>query len=652
MSAVETELAASDVWLPSQTDLERSRALDLARHAGCESVSELVAQADADPAWFWGLVPAWLGLPWETAPARTVDGLATGHDARWYPGARFNLAYACVDRWVEQGRGADTALRWELEDGSRGAWSFTELAWEVDQLAGGLRGLGVGAGDRVGLQLPMVKEAAVLMLACARIGAVCVPVFSGFGAEAVTERLRDSEAVVHVVADSYDRRGRHVDVREQLAGPLGSVSSLRHTLVVPVGAAVRDNPAFPGEIAYGDVLSSGTAVPAHTEWVAADCPFLIAFTSGSTGKPKGVVLGQVGFAVKAGLDAAWSFDLGPKDTVTWITDPGWIMSPIAVLGGLLNGSTVAMFAGTPDYPHPGRVWEFAEGHGVTMLGLSPTLVRLMMSHDAVPSAGQLTSVRAAASSGEPWTPDAYHWLHAVALDGTRPIINYSGGTEVSGAILSNTSAEPIHPCAFSGSMPGMGADLVDAEGASVRAGLGELVLRGASPGMPLTFWRAQERYVETYWCRWPGIWHHGDFAERDPRGVWFIRGRSDDTLKIAGKRIGPAEVEAVVNSVTGVVESAAVGLPDPVKGDSLVVFVRAGAAVPDPDLADVVRDAVAVRLGKALLPKAVHVVPGLPRTRSGKILRRLIKATYLGTPPGDLSAVDNPEVLGHIEAVR
>ncbi len=641
-----------DMWVPGPDYLVRSRALELVRLAGCTDIAELIERADLDPAWFWGLVPVWLGLPWQTPPTNTVDGLASGHEASWFPGAEFNIADACVDRWIRAGRGDAQALKWEMEDGARGSWSFRELAEQVDRLSIALKDLGVTSGDRVGMQLPMVKEAAVVMLACAKIGAVAVPVFSGFGADAVVERLNFAGARVHVVASSYQRRGKHVDVRGQIARQMAAVQTLQHTIVVDVESLPGDTvPAFPGEISYEDLTARRSSAPVETEWVGSDQPLLIAFTSGSTGKPKGVVLGQVGFAVKAGFDAAYSFDIGDTDTATWITDPGWIMSPIVVLGGLLNGSAVAMFPGTPDYPGPDRVWRFVRDHGVTMLGLSPTLVRLLMGNDATPPADSVARLRVLASSGEPWTPDAYHWLHSVAMGGSRPIINYSGGTEVSGGILSNTTAEPIHPCAFSGALPGMGADVADVDGERLALGLGELVLRTPSPGMPLTFWADPDRYVDTYWRRWPGIWHHGDFAERH-EGAWYIRGRSDDTMKIAGKRVGPAEVEAVVNSVPGVIESAAIGLPDPVKGDALVVFVRARREFPSDGLVETVQRTVAERLGRALLPKRVHVVPALPRTRSGKILRRLIKATCLGTPVGDTSAVDNPESLRHIEATR
>lgn len=651
----------ANVWSPGPTELARSRMLDFARSLGLDSVAALTAYADREPLVFWGAVAEWLDLDWQRRPDAVADQLEDGHVTRWFPGGALNIADNAVDRWVRRGRGEETALSWELEDGETGTWTFIELAAAVDAVCHGLVALGVNPGDRVGLQLPMIKESAVALLACAKLGAVCVPVFSGYGAPAVVERLQFAGARVHIVADSFPRRGKAVDVRGALAHALTDVDSLAATIVVGEADEASDLPRFPAEVSWAEV-ARGDRGPFTAAEVSVEHPLLIAFTSGSSGKPKGIVLGHAGFAVKAGSDAAFSFDLGPGDTATWITDPGWIMSPIVLLGGLIAGSGVALYGGTPDWPSTARVWDFARKAGVTMLGVSPTLVRLLMSKPAeLPI--ERGGLRVLASSGEPWTPDAYDWLYADAFEGQLPIINYSGGTEVSGAILSNTTAQPIHPCGFAGSMPGMGADVVDADGQAIADGVGELVLRNPSPGMPLSFWGDPDRYRATYWERWAGLWHHGDWVERGDEGVWFIRGRSDDTLKIAGKRVGPSEIEAVVNSIQGVVESAAVGMPHPVKGEALVVFARCDhsrspglndgvLSESDADLAAQIADEVAAKMGKALRPMRVHVVEALPRTRSGKILRRVIRAVYVGESAGDLSALDDPAAISVIEATR
>ncbi|MEV6927583.1 AMP-binding protein [Dactylosporangium sp. NPDC051485] len=659
------------IWRPSEEELRASRILAFAGEHNILSVSELVRRADEDPAWFWGAVADWLGIQWQVTPSAVVDDLDRGAYARWYVGGSLNLAENAVDRWVRQGRAGETALSWQTDDGATGSWTFRELQAQVDRLGHGLRSLGVRPGDTVGVQLPMVREAAVALLACAKTGAICVPVFSGFGPSAVVERLRAAGAKVHIVADAYRRRGRRIDVRTGLAPALATVPSIVATVVAaldPIGPDItgaapdqagtgakgaRATLRFPGEEDWDRLVADADPRPLDGAVLPADHPLLIAYTSGSTGRPKGVVLTHAGFAVKAGSDAAFCFGLGPGEVGTWITDPGWIMFPITLLGGLIAGSATALFGGTPDHPGTDRMWNFARATGVTMLGVSPTLVRTLMGAGADPSAAGVPSLRRLASSGEPWTPDAYAWLFADAFGRALPIINYSGGTEVSGGILANTTAQPIFPCAFAGSLPGMAADVVDTEGVTLGAGVGELVLRRPSPGMPSTFWEEPERYAQTYWATWPGIWHHGDWAERTP-DAWYIHGRSDDTLKIAGKRVGPAEVEGVVNAVPGVVESAAIGVPDGIKGDALVVFARCAddAGIDPSELPPAISAALVSHLGPTMRPRSVHIAAMLPRTRSGKILRRVIRALFLGEPTGDVSALQDPSALAAIEALR
>lgn len=644
------------VWKPGRVELERSRILAFARHVGCDDLPTLRRWAHDQPAAFWRSVASWLQLEWQRTPTAILDQLDTPHETKWFVGGALNVADQAVDRWIRAGRGDDVALLWELDDASRGSWTFSELAAEVDRVSHGLLLAGIGFGDRVGIQLPMVRESVVAQLACAKIGAVSIPIFSGFGAAAVVDRLKIGAAKAHIVANGFTRRGKEVRVSHDLADALAGVDTLVATIVVPL-LTEADEPELPKQVSWAALgrQSHGEALtPAECP---ADHPLFIAFTSGTTGAPKGIVLSHAGFAVKAGSDAAFSFDIGPGDVATWITDPGWIMSPIVVLGGLITGSSVALYAGTPDWPNADRIWAMVRSLGVTMMGISPTLIRTLIGADhAKPiDAGGL---RVLASSGEAWTPDAYEWLYEYAGRGRIPIINYSGGTEVSGAILSNTTAEPIHPCGFAAPLPGMGADVVDADGIGIERGIGELALRRPSPGMPLTIWGNHQRYFETYWNRWPGVWHHGDWVEVDAEGIWFIRGRSDDTLKIAGKRLGPAEVESIVNADSRVLESAAVGVADDIKGEALVVFACVAETLMSGDatVAEELRHQIAAdigrQLGKPLTPKRVHLVRALPKTRSGKILRRVIKAVYSGDDSGDTSSLDDPAALEAIRALR
>jgi acetyl-CoA synthetase len=483
----------------------------------------------------------------------------------------------------------------------------------------------------------MVPAAVSTTLACARVGAVVVPLFSGFGLAGSAERIADACARVHVVSASYTRRGRRIDALADAVALRQRVGSTLETTIV----AGLDPAA--GRRAQGIVgLDALDGDDDRIVDLPADHPLMLAYTSGTTGRPKGVVLTHAGFAAKAGSDAAWCFDLQPGEVASWITDPGWVMFPITVLGGLVAGAGQALFDGTIDWPDSQALWRFVDTHGVTMLGVSPTLVRTLMSATDGRPAVTPATLRTFASSGEPWTPEAFAWLFEQAGAMRVPVINYSGGTEVSGAILANTTIQPIRAGGFAGPLPGMGADVVDDSGKPVTGTVGELVLSDHSPGMTRGFWGDLERYRATYWSRWPDLWWHGDWARRESDGTWFILGRSDDTLKIAGKRVGPAEVEAIADLHPGVLESAAIGVPDPVKGEALVLVVCPNAAGAGCELADQLERSLGEALGHAFRPRRVVLVQRLPKTRSGKIMRRLVRAAYLGEDVGDASALERP----------
>ena len=383
-------------------------------------------------------------------------------------------------------------------------------------------------------------------------------------------------------------------------------------------------------------------------------PYMVIYTSGTTGRPKGAVHVHAGFPIKAAQDMAHCFDIQADDRVWWYTDLGWMMGPWLISGALLLGATVFLYDGAPDWPAPDRLWATAARQRITTLGLAPTGVRALMRADPDgPTRHDLSGLRALAASGEPWNPEPWWWYFRQVGGGRCPLINYSGGTEISGGIVAATTVEPQQPCAFAGPVPGMAADVVDEAGQPVRGRVGELVLRGPWVGMTNGFWRDRERYLETYWSRWPGVWAHGDWALIADDGSWYIHGRSDDTLKIAGKRIGPAEVESAAVTHPAVAEAAAIGVPDEIKGESVVVFAvptREPAASAGTTVA--VADTVAAQLGKPLRPAAVHFVTELPRTRSNKIMRRVIRATYLAEDPGDVSSLENPSALEAIRDIR
>jgi acetyl-CoA synthetase len=382
-------------------------------------------------------------------------------------------------------------------------------------------------------------------------------------------------------------------------------------------------------------------------------PLMLLYTSGTTGRPKGTVHGHAGLPLKAAQDWSLAMDFKPGERFMWVTDMGWVMGPLLVFGSLMLGGTAVLYDGAPDYPDPARIWSVADRHAVTHLGISPTLIRVLMaSGQRAHPLRPLEHLRVLSSTGEPWTPEAWTWLFQTVGRSQLPIINYSGGTECGGGLVSGNVLTPAKPGSFAGPIPGVDAAVFNDQGEPVTGEVGELVVRRPYLGMTLGFWNDRTRYLDSYWSRWPNIWVHGDWAMIDDEGLWYILGRSDDTIKVAGKRVGPAEVEAAALDGTDVAEAAAVGVPDPMKGQSVVVF-----AVPRPSadpgrIPTAVSRSVERSLGKPFRPAAVHVIPRLPKTRNGKILRRVIRNVFLGNAPGDLSSIDDMASLEPIKALR
>jgi acetyl-CoA synthetase len=390
------------------------------------------------------------------------------------------------------------------------------------------------------------------------------------------------------------------------------------------------------------------------ERTAAEDPLLILYTSGTTGRPKGILHTHCGFPVKSAQDMCLGCDVGAGTRISWVTDIGWMMGPWLIYGALILGGTICIYDGAPDYPNAGRLWDFCSRNRVEVLGISPTLVRALAVHDReFVQAHDLSALRILGSTGEPWNPDPWWWLFDTVGRQRVPIINYSGGTEISGGILMGSPVLPLKPCSFAAACPGIDAGVVDDRGEPVNGAVGELVIRKPWIGMARGFYRDPERYLSTYWSRWPGIWAHGDWALRDAEGHWYILGRSDDTLKIAGKRVGPAEVESVLVAHEHVAEAAVIGVPHDVKGECMVAFcVLAPGRTASQHLADELLDRVAAELGKPLRPDAIHFVTTLPKTRNAKVMRRVIRAAYLDQDAGDVSALENPAAVDIIRRAR
>ena len=635
-------------WSPTKRHLDRSRLKRFAAAQGLSDYDALLSWATDDLERFWRAVDRDLDLVWATPYTRAMDTSTGVPWTTWWTGGRMNYVDTALRADRDQQR---VALIAEREDGTIERRTFGELRVDVARFAAGLRSVGVRQGDRVGIFLPLGIECVVAVLAAGALGAVYIPIFSGYGAEAIAGRLRDCDASVLICADGFHRRGAVVPMKETADAAVDGAPSVR--TVVVAERLGRDYPTRDRDITWAEVVRRGSEPLTSWTDTSAEDPFMIIYTSGTTGRPKGAVHVHGGFPVKAAQDLAQCMDVQDGDVVFWFTDIGWMMGPWLIAGGLMLGATIVLYDGTPDFPDAARVWSVVERHAVTHLGISPTAIRgLMRAGDEHVRKHDRSSLFVLASTGEPWNPDPWWWYFRTVGEERCPIINYSGGTEIGGGILGCTTWTDIEPGSFRGPVPGMAADVVDDQGRSVRGTVGELVIRKPWPGMTRGFWKDRERYLETYWQRLPGIWVHGDWARVDDLGFWYIEGRSDDTLKIAGKRVGPAEVESAAVASGLVSEAAAVGVPDELKGEAIVVFavVKPGRS-PDAALERSVSDTIAEQLGKPLRPKSVRFVGQLPRTRNGKILRRLIRGAYLGkTDLGDTSSLEDVTTLDEIRA--
>jgi acetyl-CoA synthetase len=638
------------VWTPSEDVLERANVVRLMRRLGFDDYTSLQQFSQDEPDAFWPEAIDDMGLEFSRPWDRVLDVSRGPEWTTWFVGGKLNLAWNCVHRWAEQTPEVAAAL-WQSEDGQRHGLTYRELSDRVARFAEALVALGVGPGDRVAYFLPMSPEISIVSHACAHIGAIQVPIFSGFAAPAVAQRLQHSEAKVVVTADGSLRRGREVPMKEIVDEALRESPSVEH-VVVWRRLARDDVPMTAGRDLFDAEAMSGRPGSLEPLEVDSEHPYLLTYTSGTTGPPKGVVHVQGGFLVSITREVAYQADAKPGDVIHFVTDMGWIMGPWEVVGGNALGCTILFAEGAPDWPAPDRLWGLVERERVGVLGLSPTLVRALIPHGRERvDAHDLSSLRVLVTTGEPWNPDPYRWLHEVVGGGRCPIINCSGGTEVGACFLSPTVAMPIKACSLGGPALGMAMDVVDAEGCPLRGEVGELVCRKPFPGMTRGFWRDPERYLDTYWRRLPGIWVHGDWASIDEDGYWYLHGRSDDTLNIAGKRVGPAELESAVVAHPSVAEAAAVGVPHEVKGEVAWIFCAlVPGAEPSQELGAELRALVGSELGKAFAPERILFVTALPKTRSAKIVRRAVKAKALGSDPGDVSSLENPEALAEIEA--
>ncbi|MEJ7847954.1 MAG: AMP-binding protein [Pyrinomonadaceae bacterium] len=739
-------------WTPSPEVIERAQLTRFMKQVRVATFDELYKYSISDVEKFTEEVLKFLDIKFDPPYGKLLD-LSDGPEfPNWFgtrtplsatrakadkdvrvPSAGLNITEICLDRWQTDEMKDQPAVFWEDEQGDTASVTYHELFESVESCAVSLRKNGLGYGDAIVIHLPMMIETVIALLATNRIGAVAVPIFSGYGVSAIESRVNAVGAKAIFTGLGFVRRGKAFDSFEIATQAISNCPTIKNIFVIEGCGDLIDGiyeshqstykgfgnrlVEFDNLIAqsqrYVDKTTSNQKLRRPEPTVAED-PLIILYTSGTTGKPKGIAHTHASFPIKAAQDMAFGTDVGNGTRISWYTDIGWMMGPWLIYGALINGATICIYDGAPDYPTPDRMWEFCAKHKVEVLGISPTLIRSLAAHEATliadtpvrnegrfgpnaPSAVEhdlrvvgvspeepaiadksvrvpphqrhdLSSLRLFASTGEPWNPAPWWWLFEKVGNSKLPIINYSGGTEISGGILMGNPLLSQKPCSFPAPCPGMDVDILDENGNPVGPNeVGELVIKQPWIGMARGFWQEKERYLETYWSRFKNIWVHGDWAMRDSDGHYFILGRSDDTLKVAGKRVGPAEVESLLVAHPLVTEAAVIGVPDEAKGTAMVAFCVLGkqaplpASLPSGERIDAAWEAtfrqelkalVARDMGKPLTPSKIHFVFALPKTRNAKVMRRVIRSAYLGEDLGDLSALENPEAVNEIRGTN
>ena len=571
---------------------------------------------------------------------------------KWFSGGTLNISENCLDRHVTTWRKNKAAIIWEGEPGETRTLTYQELLREVGRFANVLKALGVRKGDRVGIYMPMIPEAAVAMLACARIGATHTVVFGGFSSEAVRDRMNDAEAKVIITADGGYRRGQVVPLKVNVDGALKGTTTVQHVVVVRrTGAPV---PFQAGRDHWWHELMAAASPVCPAEPLDAEHPLFILYTSGTTGKPKGVVHTTGGYLLQAALTTKYVFDLKDEDTYFCTADIGWVTGhSYVVYGPLANGATSLMYEGAPNHPEPDRLWDIIEKHRVTIFYTAPTAIRAFVRWgEQWPRKHDLSSLRLLGTVGEPINPEAWMWYRAVIGGGRCPIVDTWWQTET-GAIMITPLPGAVPTKPGSGTLPffGVDADVVDKDGKSVPAGAGGyLVIKKPWPSMLRTVYKDPDRYVEQYWKKFPGIYFTGDGARRDADGYFWIMGRVDDVINVAGHRLGTMEVESALVSHPKVAEAAVVGRPDELKGQALVAFVTPkGGLKADEVLRAELKEHVVKEIGSIARPEEIRFTDALPKTRSGKIMRRLLRDIAAGKETvGDTTTLEDFSVLAKL----
>ena len=643
---------------PSQEFVESTNVYEFMQAYGIDDYDDLIERTTTDietvdasgVEWFWDLLPDYLDIDFYEEYDQVRDDSEGPQFSEWYPGGELNLAHNVVDRHaaVDSETRNKVACIFEGEPGDIREITYHELARQSNKVANYLEVKGIGTGDTVGLYMPMVPEVISILYGCFKVGAIAVPIFSGFGVEATATRIDDSECSVLFTGDGFYRRGKPLTLKGAADDAIDEAGHVEHTVVY-------DRLGDDADVEMGDRDEWWSeAVETQpdeydTKSLPSDQESMLLYSSGTTGKPKGIVHTHAGVQMQCAKEIYFGFDHKPSDRFFWVSDIGWMMGPWTLIGNHTFGGTIFMYEGAPDQPEPDRFWEMIDRHSLSTFGISPTAIRALRKHgDEWVDDHDLTSLRLLGSTGEPWDPESWQWFYENVGGGDAPIINISGGTEICGCFLMPMPTQPLKPTSLGGPGLGMDIDIVDDSGESIADTneRGFLVARDSCPSTTKSLWSGDERYLEEYWSTWEDLWDHGDWAQKDEDGFWFLHGRADDALNVAGRKVGPAEIEGVLTEHDAVNQAAAVGVPDDTTGTAVVVYVvlEDGYEGSD-DLRGELSTLVGDEHGKPFRPREILFVSEFPKTQSGKVIRRAISSIYQGEELGDMSSIENPAAL-------
>lgn len=613
------------------------------------SLNELVYRANHNLEWFWQEVDKDIGIVWDVSYNKVLDSSNGIPWSKWFVDGKTNIYKSSVEKFAKK-YPDKIAYHFVSEDGTDSVITYSELDRKVCKLANGLKKLGICKGDVVAIYLPMIEESILAILATAKLGAIQTVIFSGYSSKSLQIRLQDCNAKILFVCDGFQRKGKSVSQKQIVDEAIKNTSVEKIILVSYKGI---DTYIESEKIISYEQLVTQQNSTCDTEITCSEDPLFILYTSGTTGKPKGVVHVHGGFSVFAGYQAAYLIDTQENDVILWPADTGWITGLVwNVYGLLLIGASAVIYDGALDYPNFNRIWDMINNYNVTIFGTSPTAVRWYKKNNVEPlKLYDLKKLKNIPTTGEPLDKDSWWWLFEKVGNKKVPILNLSGGTEIGGALLSVFPGMKIKPSTVGIPCPGMNLDVFNDDGKSVTQENGYLVIKSPWPAMTRGLLNDHERYIETYWSRFENIWFHGDYVSVDMDGLWYMQGRTDDVINVSGHRMSTVEIEHVVMSNKKISDVASIAIPDEITGEAIVVFFVSNTiheASPEKEIADYISE----KIGKIARPKLVYRMSELPKTRTGKIMRRLLKAKLLGQPLNDLSSLENPHVLDEIKKLN